>query len=197
MKLKRWEIALLASLAAVILFCAVPVSAQTRLAGKLVRLHVVANSDSEGDQALKLLVRDAVLAEAEDAPAVTDALLLRMGEAAVRTLRDNGCLDEATVVRTRMWFDTREYATFSLPAGYYDAVRVTIGEGRGRNWWCVLFPPLCAGTCEADLEQVAAQAGLTDDEIAFLCEDGTAYVIRFKITEIWGKLLHSLNKGGI
>lgn len=190
MKLKRWEIALLASLIAVLVFCALPIRAQNRLSEKLVRLHVVANSDTEEDQRLKLLVRDAVLSAADGADAEDETLPARLQAAAEQTLRENGCQDAVTVKRTRMWFDTREYATFSLPAGYYDALRVTIGVGEGHNWWCVLFPPLCAGVCEEDLTEIAAQAGLTDDEIAFLCDEETPYVIRFKVVELWGKLLN-------
>ena len=192
MKLKRWEIALLASLLAVLLFCAVPVAAQSRLAGKLVRLHVVAHSDSAGDQAVKLLVRDAVLAAAEGAEEVDDRLLWTMEQAARAALRAQGSPHQARVARTRMWFDTRDYGTFALPAGYYDAVRVTIGAGAGRNWWCVLFPPLCAGSCEEDVEELAARAGLTEDEVAFLCDENEGYVLRFKIAELWGRLLHAL-----
>ena len=193
MKLKRWEIALLASLLAVFVFFTLPIRAQERLSEKLLRLHVVANSDSEEDQRLKLLARDAVLAEAAHLSAEDETLPARLQVAAENALHANGCFDEVTVCRTRMWFDTREYATFSLPAGYYDAVRVTIGAGEGHNWWCVLFPPLCAGACESDLSEIAEEAGLTEDEIALLCEDNAPYVVRFKIVELWGKLLNWLS----
>lgn len=196
MKLRRWEIALLASMLATLLFCALPIAAQARLAGKLVRLHVVANSDRAADQALKLRVRDAVLAEAGAAAAVDDALLMRMERAAQRTLRAAGCGDGVRVARTRMWFDTRDYGTFALPAGWYDAVRVTIGAGAGHNWWCVLFPPLCTGSSAADVEQLARAAGLTGEEVAFLCGDGETAVIRFRVVELWDKLLHRLRENG-
>ncbi len=87
-----------------------------------------------------------------------------------------------------MYFDTRVYQGFSLPAGQYDAVRVIIGEGKGRNWWCVMFPPLCTGATRQEVEAIAQQAGLTDDEIGFIRGDGTKYVVRFKLTELWEKL---------
>lgn len=193
MKLKRWEIALMASLLAVFLFMALPISAQHKLSDKLVRLHVVANSDGERDQQLKLMVRDAVLEASQGYSAGDDGLIPRMQAAAERTLRENGCLDQATVIRTRMWFDTREYDTFSLPAGYYNALRVTIGSGEGHNWWCVLFPPLCAGACESDLAEIGKEAGLTDDEIALISEKEAPYVIRFKIVEVWNKLVKWLS----
>ena len=96
------------------------------------------------------------------------------------------------VERTRMYFDTREYDTFSLPAGDYDAVRVTIGQAQGRNWWCVMLPPLCAPSCEADFEQTAREGGLEPGEIRFMTKDGVQYAARFKIVEWWGELVHSL-----
>ena len=187
MKMKRWEIALLASLLAVMMMFAVPSAAQDRLADKMVRLHVVANSDSTEDQALKLLARDAALAAAEGAEEIDALLLDDIRTAVAGTLARAGCVMPVCVERRRMWFDTRVYETFALPAGMYDAVRVTIGEGRGHNWWCVLFPPLCAGACEQDVEKIAASAGLTKDEAALICgEDG--YILRFKLMDWCGKL---------
>ena len=75
-------------------------------------------------------------------------------------------------------------------AGYYDAVRVVIGDGEGQNWWCVLFPPLCLGAAEQDIESVALGAGLTDEDVALIREDGTGYVVRFKLAELWGNVRH-------
>ena len=177
MRWKRWEIALAASILAAILFCAFPAQAQSALADKLVRLHVLANSDSEEDQALKLQVRDALLA--------------RLQREAQRTVWQAGRRYEVRVSRENCWFDTRVYEDFSLPAGYYDAVRVVIGAGEGHNWWCVIYPPLCAGACETDVETLAREAGLSEDEVGLICgEDG--YAVRFRLAELWGQLLHWL-----
>ncbi len=187
MKLRAWEIGLCLGLCLLVLTCMIPVYRQEQLAGKLTRLHVVANSDEAEDQALKLRVRDAVLAEIrpEDDPA--DAgLLLRLQRAAEMAVADAGADQAVRVYRTRMFFDTRVYDTFSLPAGEYDAVRVELGAAAGRNWWCVLFPPLCAGACQEDLQEIGSMAGLTEDEVSYISGDGTGYVIRFKIAEWWG-----------
>lgn len=200
MKLKRWELALLCGLLFTLLWGAAPIRAQSRLADKLVRLHVIANSDSQEDQALKLQVRDAVLEEARaqtqgqplESSRIDSAFLEHIRQAAQREVEEQGYDYPVQVERTRMYFDTREYDTFSLPAGDYDAVRVTIGQAQGRNWWCVMLPPLCAPSCEADFEQTAREGGLELGEIRFMTKDGVQYAARFKIVEWWGELVHSL-----
>ena len=189
MKLKRWEIGLMVGVTLLVLTCGIPVYQQGQLADKLTRLHVVANSDTAEDQALKLRVRDAVLAEIRPEDQAEDpALLLRLQTAAEKVMAEEGVEQTVRVYRTRMFFDTRVYDTFSLPAGMYDAVRVELGAARGRNWWCVLFPPLCAGACQEDLEEIGAGAGLTEQEISYISGNGTNYVIRFKIAEWWGRM---------
>ena len=191
MRWKRWEIALAASLLVAVLMCSVPIRAQNQLAEKLVRLHVLANSDSEADQQLKLAVRDAVLQAADGAGEIDDILLYRLQQTARETIEKEGYAYPVTVTRERTWFDTRRYETFSLPAGYYDAVRVVIGEGEGRNWWCVIYPPLCAGVCEEELADIAKEFSLSEEEISLICEE-EGYIIRFKLADLWGKLLHKV-----
>lgn len=193
MKLKRWEIALLASLLAVFLVCAFPMRVQSKLADKLTRLHVLANSDSQEDQTLKLQVRDAVLAASEGETVLDTPLLEKLERAAQAEVRQRGYDYPVTVTREYYYFDTREYENFSLPAGYYDAVRVVIGEGAGKNWWCVIYPPLCAGMCQQDWETVAREAGLTDEEIGLICEE-EGYVLRFQLVDWWGKMLRKLHE---
>lgn len=194
MKLKRWEIALAASVLAAILVCAFPIHAQNQLADKLTRLHVLANSDDPADQQLKLQVRDAVLDASAGETVLDEALLAKLQEAALQAVESAGYGYSVQVSRERCYFDTREYETFSLPAGYYDAVRVVIGEGAGKNWWCVIYPPFCAGICEEDLKSIAAEAGLSEQEIGLICEE-KGYVIRFKLVDLWGKLLHKIGVG--
>ena len=119
----------------------------------VLRLHILANSDSDEDQRLKLAVRDRVLtldlfssghaASKEEAEQETASSLLEIEEAAREELRRQGCTDDVKAELVRMYFTTRVYENVTLPAGYYDAVRITIGEGAGHNWWCVLYPPLC------------------------------------------------------
>lgn len=174
---------------------------QRALSGKLVRLHVVANSDSEADQAVKLLVRDAVLAE-------TSALLansadpvqsLRAGRAKIeaaanRALDAAGSGCRASVTLARELFPTREYETFSLPAGAYTALRVTIGEGKGRNWWCVVYPSLCLTASAGELEEAAQAAGLSGGEIALITGEAEGYELKFKALELLKRLQDWLSR---
>lgn len=164
---------------------------QQALADKLIRLHVVANSDSDPDQRLKLRVRDAVLAQtqalldgAEDPRAALAGHLDRIEQAANRCLARYGSADRAVVTLGEELFPTREYETFSLPAGTYTALRVTIGQGAGHNWWCVVFPSICMSASMEELEEAAAAAGLTDGEIKLITEDTEGYVLKFKTMEL-------------
>ena len=189
------EVALCIGLLAAVFAYAVPVSAQEQLADKLTRLHVIAHSDSEADQALKLAVRDRIIEVAgyeygHFEGEIDDELLALLQKTAQEEVLAQGFLYPVTVTRERTFFDTRHYDGFSLPAGYYDAVRVVIGDGEGQNWWCVLFPPLCLGAAEQDIESVALGAGLTDEDVALIREDGTGYVVRFKLAELWGNVRH-------
>ena len=193
MRLKRWEIALAVSLLVAVWMCIVPIRAQNRLAEKLVRLHVLANSDTVEDQNLKLIVRDAVLQAAEGARELDDSLLYKLQQAAQQTVENAGYDYTVQVTREYDWFDTREYETFSLPAGYYDAVRVIIGEGAGRNWWCVIYPPLCAGVCEEDLAEIGKAFSLSEEEISLIGEE-KGYIIRFRLADLWGRLLHKMHQ---
>lgn len=121
--------------------------------GEVLRLHILANSDSPADQALKLRVRDAVLAETgalfsaagslPEACAMAAESLPAIEETARRVLRAEGCRLPVRAELTEMYFSTRQYGENTLPAGEYNALRLTIGEAKGQNWWCVMFPPLC------------------------------------------------------
>ena len=193
MELKRWEAALLISLLIAVLFCMVPVQEQVLLSEKLTRLHVLANSDEPADQQLKLQVRDAVLEAASGAVEINDTLLEQMQMAAQQTVARAGYDYAVQVRRERYYFDTRRYDTFSLPAGEYHSVRVIIGDGAGKNWWCVVAPPLCAGVCEAELEEIAVSSGLSKKEISFICEE-KGYVLRFQLVDLWGKLVQKLRE---
>lgn len=164
------------------------------LRDQLLRLHVVGASDSKEDQDVKLLVRDAVLQSLEegledvkDVDAAMDyvaRMLPKVETAANRVLSAAGFDDTVSVSLTEEAFPTREYDTFSLPAGIYKALRVVIGEGEGQNWWCVVFPQLCAGT-EAEFVETASVAGMSDELTAALEGD---YEIRFWLLEKLGQL---------
>lgn len=193
MKIKKWEAAVIIGFA-IALALASPLSVQAAVAEKMTRLHVVANSDSEEDQLLKLKVRDAVLDASVGYDALSDSLLERMEQAAQQCVYDYGYDYPVTVERGEMWFDTRDYDGFSLAAGTYDAVKVRIGDAAGKNWWCVIFPPLCAAVSERELEHTAARAGLSSRELSFISKDGSVCVLGFKLAELWGKLKKPLEK---
>ncbi|EOS66401.1 stage II sporulation protein R [Oscillibacter sp. 1-3] len=196
-KLKLIEIALLIGLAVFLASGGLALRAQSQLAERVVRLHVLANSDGEEDQALKLLVRDRVLARATElltqakdrteAEALLRAELPELEALAVRELRANGCAYPVTAKLTDTEFPTREYDGFTLPAGEYLALRVVIGEGAGRNWWCVVFPPLCTAA-SADVPAAALAAGLTEDQVGLITEEDRGYVLKFKAVEWWEEL---------
>ena len=142
---------------------------------EVLRLHILANSDSPEDQALKLRVRDAVLEETgslfsavgtrEEALEQARANLPAIVETARQALRAQGCQLPVEAEITRMYFNTREYGEdTTLPAGEYQALRLSIGEARGRNWWCVMFPPLCVPAAEAAVEGQESKAAEEDIE---------------------------------
>ena len=162
---------------------------QQSFSEKLVRLHVVANSDSEHDQAIKLRVRDAVLEAAQGMEKKEDIAerLPQIEQAAEQCLRSMNCKDPVRVTVQKERFPTRVYETFSLPAGVYTALRVTIGEGAGHNWWCVVFPSICMPAA-ADLEEAALTGGFTEDEIGLITEENEGYVLKFKAVEWIEKL---------
>lgn len=194
-KIKVWEVSLLIGLICAIILGAWAQKSQKELSDKLLRLHVVANSDSELDQALKLSVRDRILEmsqplisdtkNAEEAANTLVSNLPYIIEQAQDEVRELGYDYDVTAEIKSEQFPTRNYEGFSLPAGEYRALRVTIGEGEGRNWWCVVFPPLCSQYGE--FSEAAKLAGLTDDEIA-LISDSDGVQFKFKCIEIFEKL---------
>ena len=163
----------------------------------LLRLHVVGASNSAEDQAVKLQVRDAVLGSLEEGLRdMTDPqeawdyvsrMLPQVEAAANRALAAAGFSETVQVSLTEEAFPTREYDTFSLPAGVYKALRVVIGEGEGKNWWCVVFPQLCGA--EGEFVETASTAGL-DPELARSLEG--EYELRFWVLEKLGELKNQI-----
>lgn len=168
--------------------------------GEVLRLHILANSDSTEDQSLKLKVRDAVLQEGKDIfagaqqrTAAQDKLKAqsqRLQEIAERTVQANGYDYPVAVIIGQEYFNTRTYEDVTLPAGQYDAVRILIGSGSGKNWWCVMFPPMClpAAESEATIEDVLSEDGTR------LVKSNPKYEIRFKIVELFEELKDSLRR---
>lgn len=175
---------------------------QVRLASQVIRLHVLANSDSEEDQALKLEVRDRVLettsallageTEPQAAAVLLNQHLDDIAQTAAQEISAQGHDDRVEVRLEQTWFPTRQYQGISLPAGNYLALRVLIGEAEGHNWWCVVFPNLCL---PAVSERALEASTLTPGQISLLQEEETSYVFRFKALELWQSLKHRLMEG--
>ena len=197
-KLLKLEAALMAGLAVAVILCAASGEAQGMIADKLIRLHVIANSDSAEDQALKHRVRDRILSgierltthaeNAAEAAEIIKSALPSIEGAAREEIFAAGYDYAVTASVEDSFFPTKAYPGFSLPAGQYSALRLVIGDGAGENWWCVLFPPLCTS---AQLCDTAAAAGFSRDEIKLLTSDGQ-YEIRFKLIEFFERLRHKL-----
>ena len=162
----------------------------------VLRMHVVANSDSEADQELKLKVRDAVLEAgkelfdgsitAKDAEEKLFPEKEKLKEAAREVIAENGFDYSVDVFIGKTYYTTRTYDnSVTLPAGNYEAVNVIIGEGKGHNWWCVMFPPMCLPAAEADTQ---IDDVLSKDELK-LVKSNPKFEPRFKIVEIYEKIM--------
>ena len=166
--LRPWELALLLAVCVTLLTGTWAQARSQLLAARLVRLHVIAVSDDDAEQAVKLQVRDAVLAYLEpQLQGVTDVdaaqqLIAGDLDGIARAAQAAAGERPVRVALGPEHYPTRDYGTFALPAGVYTSLRVTLGAGAGHNWWCVIFPPLCAQA--AGLSEQAVQA-LSDDDV--------------------------------
>ncbi len=170
----------------------------------LIRLHVVANSNSDADQAAKQAVRDAVLAvldapleripDAGQAEGLLRDNLPRLEKAASDALAALGNTERVTVSLGKERFDTRQYDTFSLPAGTYESLKITIGAGEGKNWWCVVYPSLCTAAAGQEFYDVAASAGFPKSLSGTLTGERN-YTLRFFLLDLLGKLENRFGKG--
>ena len=202
--LRRWELALLLGVAFAALAGVWLDRSQAALADQVIRLHVLANSDSEADQALKLKVRDKVLGVAadyfvpgatlEETRATLIDHLADIAAAGAQQVAEEGYQYPVTVsLEDNYWFPTKQYTDFALPAGEYTALRVVIGEGAGQNWWCVLFPPLCLGSVSETAAQTALSDGFTPDQVSLITGEDEGYVVKFKAIELWEQFQHWLS----
>ncbi len=164
---------------------------------RVLRLHILANSDSEEDQALKLKVRDRIVTESaglfdqvtdrESARAVVEKNMDALREAAQDEVYRQGYSYPVSMELTHMYFTTRVYGETALPAGYYEALRVTIGAGAGHNWWCVIFPAMCLPVAEESQEL----DGVLNEEQMEIVEEGESaqYEIKFKALEWYEQIV--------
>lgn len=166
-KCRPIELALALCMAFLFAYAAWVSLSQQTLADGLLRLHVIANSDSVQDQQVKLLVRDRVLevtepllAEADDQDEVRRILsahLQQITDAAQQVLTDQGMPYQLSAQMATEYYPTRAYDTFSLPAGQYTGLKIRLGEASGHNWWCVVFPPLCTDAAQAPQDKLCEQ----------------------------------------
>ena len=184
--MKKFATGILSILTAMLIVAALPTEADAGIYDDTLRLHILAASDSEEDQALKLAVRDGILAEysaqlsevgdLDDARAALEARLPDIVATAERIVAEAGYDYRVTASLGEEWYDTRDYGELSLPRGVYTSLIIKIGEGQGRNWWCVMYPPMCL-----DVATAKGTAAYSDDEYRLISESG--YRIKFKLLE--------------
>jgi stage II sporulation protein R len=184
-------------------FTVLPIHGEAGIYDGVIRLHVLAATDSEEDQALKLAVRDAVLEKTQavlknvqdrgEAERILRKELPVLQKAAEQELTARGAPNTVRVTLGEEEYPTKRYEQLAFPAGEYLSLRVMIGEAQGENWWCVLFPPLClsAATDKREVETTCLSAGLTGEQYRMIADtDKTRYKLRFKILEVaeelWG-----------
>lgn len=188
-RIKTFNIALAVGLVFAVLLSMVSFDACCEdLRENVFRLHIIANSDGDKDQAVKLAVRDALLRESGDlflaADDLNTAKLLAernvevIEKIANETLKEYGCDYQASVSISESYFNTRVYDEYTLPAGVYNALKIELGRAEGKNWWCVLFPSICVGACMG-IDETASSGG---EKIAV---SGEKYVVKFKIVEVY------------
>ena len=180
-------------LAITLVIALMPTEKEAAIYDDTVRLHILANSDSEDDQALKLHIRDRLLSEygallgtsvsSDAAVKKISGNISEIEESVGEWIKEYGYDYGCDVVIGTEWYDTREYEDFTLPKGYYTSLRVLLGDGEGRNWWCVMYPPLCLDIATEDAPIDDALLGYTKEEYALITEDG--YNVKFKILELF------------
>ena len=188
--MKSFILGLLSVLLAALLIAAIPTEADAEIYTDTLRLHILAASDSDADQALKLSVRDAILkkysaelsgiSDLEEAHAVLESHLDDIIATAQSVVDEAGYRYTVTASLGEEWYDTRDYAEFSLPRGVYTSLIIKIGEGEGRNWWCVMYPPMCLDFA-TDAPSDDWTSGYTGEEMTLI---SGKYKVKFKLLEL-------------
>ena len=166
----------------------------------VLRIHIIANSDSEEDQSLKLRVRDEILSRCsylfEDTKNISQTIetakenLPLIEDVAKSVIEENGFYYDVSSEIVKMDFDKKVYENFTMPKGNYNAIRIKIGEAKGKNWWCVMYPPLCVPT----VSETEMSEYLTDEEIDIITSP-QKYEVRFKCVEIYEKIFGHCSSG--
>lgn len=170
------------------------------LRDNILRLHILANSNSSADQAIKIKVRDAILEKAdwlysksktkEDAICITKENISLLKNTAEEQIKQSNKNYNVKIEIGKSYFNTREYDDFTLPAGEYDAVKILIGKAEGKNWWCVMFPALCLPAAEKGHSLNEA----VNSQSAQIAQNPTEYKIEFKIIEVFEKIRNIFSK---
>ena len=181
----------LSLLVATLLIAVIPTDAEAKIYEDTIRLHILANSDTKEDQELKLEIRDRILEKygvmlsasksVEQAKEEMAGLLQSIEQDASAWIQELGYDYEARTTLSEEWYDTREYEDFTLPAGYYTSLRVIIGDGDGKNWWCVMYPPLCTEIATERAPKDDFVIDYSREEISLI--QGGKYNFKFKILE--------------
>jgi len=185
-------------------------ASQESISNKIIRFHVIANSDTDADQALKLKVRDGILSylslKLKDSKSIEESkTILKNNDAAVlkiakQIIKENGYSYKVISDLSRENFPVKSYGPITLPQGNYQAYRIIIGSGKGRNWWCVMFPPLCfvditksqvaISKTQADMKKVLTddEYSLVDNTVPSTEKEKDTYVIKFKVVELFDEI---------
>ena len=174
------------------------IQTRERISDDVFRLHILANSDEEADQALKLKVRDAVLEKGQSVFINCNSLdeiinscennIDLFEETAENCIKEHGYNYSVNAYVDKEYFNTREYEEITLPSGMYNALKIEIGEAKGHNWWCVMFPAIClSAVSDSEINEIL------DEEEVELINSNNKFEIRFKIVEIYEKIKSSLS----
>lgn len=178
-----------------------PVHGESEIYDSVLRLHVVANSDSEEDQALKLKVRDAILDHSsslfgesktrDEAICAVRANIKQIEKIAAETVKSEGYSYSVSVDIGEEEYPTKSYESFCFPSGSYMSLRIVIGDGTGQNWWCVLFPPMClSAATSTSPDEAFISVGLNKEQYGIITEtEAPAYNVRFRILEVIEKTI--------
>lgn len=194
---KAMKFLVLCDVLIILVICGMLMADKQTLSTQVVRLHVVGNSNTAEDQAVKIKVKDAVVASlqpkiaqlktTQDVKQYLQENLDSIRLTADQTLQREGIDLQSNVTFAKETFPVRHYDTFSLPSGVYESLRITIGEGEGRNWWCVVFPSLCMQASSENLVDCAVGAGFSDRLVSTVTEK-PGYEIGFFFLDCLGKL---------
>lgn len=200
MKLKKWELALILCFFFTLTYASAAEDTVNNIADNMVRLHIVANSNTDEDQALKLKVRDRVLTyvsnliknvtSKQEAQNIIDNSLESINTVAQDEIKANGYNYTTITTFEKEYFPTKYYDNFKLPSGIYKGLKIKIAKASGENWWCVVYPTICIGYA-SDFDEKIENAGITPNEKDFIT--GNDYEIKFKTAEIFANIKNTVN----